>query len=84
MGKVTIALLGVSTLVVLVTFGKGMGILRGGDVSSHLFWGMATLISVLCANFVAMVHAAQSDRIIKNLRRGDLAGSSQDEREARA
>jgi hypothetical protein len=69
MGKVTILLTVVSSVVLLVTFGKGMGILRGGDVASHLYWAMATLITVLGANFVAIVHAAQSDRIIRDLRR---------------
>jgi hypothetical protein len=68
MGRVTIALMAVSTVVVLITFGKGMSILRGGDVASHLYWSMGALISVLVANFVAMVHAAQSDRIIRHLR----------------
>jgi hypothetical protein len=68
MGKVTIALSGLSTVVLLITFGKGMRILQGGDVASHLYWAMATLLSVLGANLVAMVHAAQSDRIIRQLR----------------
>jgi len=68
MGKVTIALTAVSTIVLLITFGKGMSILHGGDVGSHLSWAMATLLSALTANFVAMIHAAQSDRIIRQLR----------------
>ena len=68
MGRVTIALTVLSTVVMLISFGKGMGILRGGDVASHLYWSMAALLSVLAANFVAMVHAAQSDRIIRQLR----------------
>ena len=68
MGRVTIALTAVSTGMLLVTFGKGMSILRGGDVGSHLYWAMATLLAVLAANLIAMVHAAQSDRIIRELR----------------
>jgi len=68
MGKVTIALTAASTVVLLVTFGKGMSILHGGDVGSHLYWAMAALLSALAANLVAMVHAAQSDRIIRQLR----------------
>ena len=62
----------------LVTFGKGMSILHGGDVGSHLYWSMAALLSALTANFVAMVHAAQSDRIIRQLRA--LLASSGDAR----
>ena len=68
MGKVTIVLTAISTIVLLITFGKGMSILHGGDVGSHLYWSMAALLSALTANFVAMVHAAQSDRIIRQLR----------------
>jgi hypothetical protein len=78
MGKVTIALTATSTVILLVTFGKGMGILRGGDVGSHLYWAMATLLSVLAANFVAMVHAAQSDRIIRELRRRLTAATEEE------
>ena len=69
MGKVTILVTMVSTVVMLVTFGKGMSILRGGDVGSHLYWSMGALISVMGANVMAMFHAAQSDRIIRDLRR---------------
>jgi hypothetical protein len=68
MGKVTIGFTALSTVVLLITFGKGMGILHGGDVASHLYWSMATLLTVLTANFMSMVHAAQSDRIIRQLR----------------
>jgi hypothetical protein len=70
MSRVTIALLAVSTVVVLVTFGQGLGVLRGGDLHTHLRWAMASLLTVLAANLVAMIHAAQSDRIIRELRRG--------------
>lgn len=68
MGRVTIALTAISTVLLFIAFGKGMGILRGGDVASHFHWSMAALISALTANFVSMVHAAQSDRIIRQLR----------------
>jgi hypothetical protein len=68
MSKVTISLTAFSTVVLLITFGKGMSILHGGDVASHMYWSMAALLSALTANLVAMVHAAQSDRIIRQLR----------------
>jgi hypothetical protein len=75
MGKVTILALSASTVVLLATFGQGMGVLRGGDVATHLSWAMATLVTVLSANLIAIIHAAQSDRIIRSLRseaaRGD-------------
>ena len=69
MGKISIVALVISTVVILVTFGQGIGVLRGGDVSSHLHWAMATLLCVLAANMMAMIHAAQSDRLIRALRR---------------
>jgi hypothetical protein len=68
MATVTILCLAVSTLTVLVTFGQGIGVLHGGNVASHLGWAMATLVVVLAANFIAIVHAAQSARIIRFLR----------------
>jgi hypothetical protein len=68
MSKVTITLTAVSTIVLLIAFGKGMSVLHGGDVASHFYWSMAALLSALTANFVSMVHAAQSDRIIRRLR----------------
>jgi uncharacterized membrane protein len=69
MAKVSITMLTFSTALVLVAFGKGMSVLRGGDVESHFYWAMAALLSVLAANLMAIVHAAQSDRIIHELRR---------------
>jgi hypothetical protein len=69
MGKVTVAATLLSTVVLLVTFGKGMLVLRGGaDILSHLYWSVATLVLVLSANVIAMVHAARSDRLIAELR----------------
>jgi len=69
MGKVTIVLLLASTALLLVAFTKGLNVLHGShDVMSHLTWGLAALLAVLGANFFAMFHAAQSDRIIRELR----------------
>jgi len=68
MGKVTSVGLLVSTVMLLVTFGKGMGVMRGGDVGSHLTWALVTLVVALGANVFAMFHATQSDRIIRSLR----------------
>jgi hypothetical protein len=69
MGKVTIVWLLVSTGLLLAAFTKGLNLLQGGnDVMAHLYWAMAALFGVLGANFFAMFHAAQSDRIIRELR----------------
>jgi len=74
---VTIFCLSVSTVVLLITFGQGMGVLHGGAVAPHLGWALATLVSVLAANVLAMFHAAQSDRIIRALRAHIERGDSQ-------
>jgi hypothetical protein len=78
MGKVTIAFLLLSTAAVLIAFTKGMSILHGGEVLSHLQWSLVALIAVLVANSLAMIHAAQSDRVIRDLRRqlAALAGEA--------
>ncbi len=68
MGKMTSLCLLASTVMLLVTFGKGMSVMRGGDAASHLTWALATLLVVLGANTFAMFHAMQSDRIIRQLR----------------
>jgi hypothetical protein len=69
MGRVTIVLLVGSTALLLVAFGKGLNLLQGGsDVMSHLSWALAALLGALAANFFAIFHAAQSDRIIRELR----------------
>jgi len=69
MGKVTIGATLVSTVVLLITFGKGILVLRGAaDTLSHLQWSVATLVLVFSANVLAMVHAARSDRLIAELR----------------
>ena len=69
MGKVTIVVLSVSTLLLIVTFTKGIRLLHGDyDVLSHMYWAVAALLGSLGANFLAMAHAAQSDRIIRQLR----------------
>jgi hypothetical protein len=68
MGRVSIFCMAISTGVLLITFGKGMDVLHGGDVGGHLTWALATLVTVLGANMYAMFHAAQSDRIIRSLR----------------
>ncbi len=79
MGKVTIVLLLGSTALLLVAFTKGMNLLHGGqDVMAHLRWALAALIGALAANVFAIFHAAQTDRIIRELRRS-LEADGQEE-----
>jgi len=68
MGRITILWLLASTVVVGVAFVYGAGILRGGDVLSHLYWGVGALFMTLGANLFAIFHAAQTDRVIRALR----------------
>lgn len=70
MGRVTIGATALSTVVFLITFWKGMLVLRGGadTVMAHLQWSIAALVLVLSANVIAIVHAARSDRLIAELR----------------
>lgn len=69
MGKVSILLLLASTAVVIATFVNGLNTVHEpGEVLRHSYWGLAALFAVLAANFFAMFHAAQSDRLIRALR----------------
>lgn len=70
MGKVSIVLLLASTALVIVAFVNGLNTIHeGGSVLNHSYWALAALFAVLAANFFAMFHAAQSDRLIEALRR---------------
>lgn len=78
MGKVTIVLLAVSTALLLAAFTKGVALVQGGhDVMGHMSWAVGALVGVLAANFFAMLHAAQSDRLIRELRRALEAAGQQ-------
>jgi hypothetical protein len=78
MGKVTIVTLLAATVLVIVAFTKGVNLLYGSrDVQSHLYWGVAALFATLSANAFAMIHAAQSDRVIRELRAALQAAAAQ-------
>lgn len=83
MGRFTIALIAVSTTVLVVGFSRGLSTLRAGDTSGHLFWDMAVFFTVLAVNFVAAIHAAQSDRLIRSLREECAALSGESPGQAR-
>ncbi len=77
MGKVSIALLLVSTVFVVVAFVNGLNTFHdSASVLNHSYWALAALFAVLAANFFAMFHAAQSDRLIRALREALLAEMS--------
>ena len=69
MGKVSILLLLASTVVVVGAFVNGLNTIHdNAGVLNHSYWALAALFAVLAANFFAMFHAAQSDRLIRALR----------------
>lgn len=69
MSRVTIVLLLASTAVVVAAFVNGLNTVRAPDeVLRHSYWALAALFAVLGANFFAMFHASQSDRLIRALR----------------
>jgi hypothetical protein len=69
MGKVTILLLLASAAVVVATFVNGLHAIHDASGAlRHSRWALAALLAVLAANFFAIFHAAQSDRLIRALR----------------
>jgi len=74
MGKVSIVLLLASTAIVIAAFVNGLNTVRQPEaVLAHSYWALGALFAVLAANFFAMFHAAQSDRLIAALRHALLA-----------
>lgn len=69
MGKVTTVALLASTALLLIASMKGIQLLQGSqDVLSHLYWAVAAVFGGLAANLLAIAHAVQSDRMIRELR----------------
>ncbi len=82
MGKVSIVLLLASSTLLLVAFTKGVDLLYGShDAQAHMYWAVAALFGSLAANVFAIVHAAQSDRIIRELRAANGGGPADAGRE---
>ena len=51
-----------------IAYGKGVGLLHGGDPMGHMYWATGALLAVLFANFIAIAHLARSERIVRQLR----------------
>jgi hypothetical protein len=69
MGKISILFLVLSTAVVTGAFINGLNTIHdAAGVLNHSYWALAALFAVLSANFFAIFHAAQSDRLIRALR----------------
>lgn len=69
MKKVTWLLALLSTATLLITFAKGMSLLKGqSDPISHFHWALAALVILLFNNLMAVVHVSRGERLIAGLR----------------
>ena len=68
MTRVTIALTIGGLLILFVAYAKGVSVIHGGDVVSHMYWATAALFFVALANFIAIAHLARAERMIQELR----------------
>ncbi|HSR57063.1 MAG TPA: hypothetical protein VLL57_02685 [Candidatus Binataceae bacterium] len=68
MTRVTIALTLAGLVLLFIAYAKGVGVIHGGDVVSHMYWATAALVAVALANFIAIAHLARAERMIQQLR----------------
>ena len=68
MTRVTIGLTLIGLVMLFVAYGKGVSLIHGGDVLSHMYWATAALTAVALANFIAIAHLARAERMIQQLR----------------
>ncbi len=68
MTRVTIGLTIVGLVALLIAYGKGVGVIHGGDPLSHMYWATGALFAVAGANLVAISHLARSERLVRQLR----------------
>jgi hypothetical protein len=69
MTRVTIALTLAGLIVLFVAYAKGVGVIHGGNVLSHMYWATGALTLVALANFIAVAHLARAERMIQNYAR---------------
>jgi hypothetical protein len=68
MTRVTILLTLLGLALLFVAYAKGVRVIHGGDVLSHMYWATAALASVALANFIAIAHLSRAERMIQQLR----------------
>jgi hypothetical protein len=68
MTRVTIALTLLGLALMFVAYAKGVRVIHGGDVVSHMYWATGALFAVALANFIAIAHLARAERMIQQLR----------------
>ena len=54
MTRVTIGLTLAGLIVLFIAYAKGVGVIHGGDVLSHMYWATGALPLVALANFIAV------------------------------
>ncbi len=68
MTRVTIGLTILGLLALFVAYAKGVSVIHGGDVLSHMYWATGALLVVALANFIAVAHLARAERMLQRLR----------------
>jgi hypothetical protein len=68
MTRVTIGLTLLGLMILFVAYAKGVGVIHGGDVLSHMYWATAAVLAVALANFIAVAHLARAERMLRRLR----------------
>ncbi|MGH7948845.1 MAG: hypothetical protein ACREQF_06455 [Candidatus Binataceae bacterium] len=68
MTRVTIALMLVALAALAVAYSKGVGVIHGGDVLSHMYWSTGAIFGVLLGDVIAIAHLSRAERMIRQLR----------------
>jgi len=68
MTRVTIALMIAGLVALAVAYSNGVGVIRGGDVVSHMYWSTGAIFGVLLGDVIAIAHLSRAQRMIRELR----------------
>jgi hypothetical protein len=68
MTRVTIGLCLASLVLLFIAYAKGVGVIHGGSVLSHMYWATGALTFAALAIFIAVAHLARAERMIRELR----------------
>ncbi len=68
MTRVTIALMLAGLMALAVAYANGVGIIRGGGVTGHMYWATGAIFMVLFGDVIAIAHLARAERMIRELR----------------
>ena len=68
MTRFTIGLTVISLALLFIAYGKGVGVIHGGNAVSHMYWATGALFAAAAADFFAVAHLARSERMLRQLR----------------